>query len=71
MNKYINIYMIHDYNHIVNEVQTIIEREEPLLLNLTEEVITTRFNHQKRSIKMLVGHLVDSASNNHQRMVRL
>ena len=47
------------------------EKEEPVLINLSEDVITNRFNSQGRSIKMLLGHLIDSASNNHQRMVRL
>lgn len=60
-----------DFNDIINSILAIVEREEPILLSLSEEVITTRINHQNRSIKMLIGHLVDSASNNHQRMVRL
>ncbi|MEX0988303.1 MAG: DinB family protein [Bacteroidales bacterium] len=30
-----------------------------------------RTNRQGRNIKQLIGHLVDSASNNHQRLVRL
>lgn len=42
-----------------------------MLMGLAEDVITERLNHQSSSIKMLLGHLVDSASNNHQRMVRL
>lgn len=56
---------------IIDEIKNIIAREEPILRSLSEDVITTRFNHQYRSIKMLIGHLIDSASNNHQRMVRL
>lgn len=38
---------------------------------LCEDVITQRRNTQGRTIKQLIGHLVDSASNNHQQMVRL
>ena len=60
-----------DYSSIINGILEVVEREEPVLLGLDEEVISTRFNNQKRSIKMLVGHLVDSANNNQQRMVRL
>lgn len=56
---------------ITENIITIINREEPILRELSEEVITTCFNKQHRSIKMLIGHLIDSASNNHQRMVRL
>ena len=56
---------------IIEEIQNIILREEPILRYLPEDIITSRFNHQNRSIKMLIGHLIDSASNNNQRMVRL
>lgn len=59
------------YNNIIKEIQNIILREEPILSSLANDVITSRFNQQNRSIKMLIGHLIDSASNNHQRMVRL
>ncbi|MGM9738988.1 MAG: hypothetical protein ACI3ZP_00125 [Candidatus Cryptobacteroides sp.] len=56
---------------IIDKIRTIVEREEPVLRSLPEDVITGRLNGQGRSIKMLVGHLIDSAANNHQRMVRL
>lgn len=59
------------FNNSIEDIQNILYREEPILRSLSEEIITTRFNHQNRSIKMLIGHLIDSASNNHQRMVRL
>lgn len=59
------------FNQITDEILAILGREEAFLRALPEDVITTRFNHQNRSIKMLLGHLIDSASNNHQRMVRL
>ena len=59
------------FNEIIEEIQNIIFREESILRSLSEDIITSRFNHQNRSIKMLIGHLIDSASNNHQRMVRL
>ena len=38
---------------------------------LTENITTLHRNHQNRNIKQILGHLIDSASNNHQRMVRL
>lgn len=59
------------FTNITNDILVTIIREEPILRSLSEEMITERFNRQNRSIKMLVGHLIDSASNNHQRMVRL
>lgn len=59
------------FQETINDILATVEREEPILRSLSEDVITSRFNHQNRSIKMLIGHLIDSASNNHQRMVRL
>lgn len=56
---------------ITNEILALVAQEEPYLRSLLEEVITERFNEQQRSIKMLMGHLIDSAGNNHQRIVRL
>lgn len=54
-----------------DEIKRVIDEWEPKLLALPEDVITERRNHQNRTIKQLLGHLVDSASNNHQRMIRL
>ena len=59
------------YSDIVTDIIAIVEREVPFLESLSGDVIMDRLNGQQRSIKMLVGHMVDSASNNHQRMVRL
>lgn len=60
-----------DTKQITDQIRDIIEIEYLYLSTLPEDVITERFNSQDRSIKMMVGHLVDSASNNHQRIVRL
>ena len=43
----------------------------PKLMSLNQEVITHRKNVQNRSIKQILGHLVDSASNNTHRVVHL
>ena len=56
---------------VAEHIERIVEQEVPVLESLTEEVVDKRFNGQKRNIKMLLGHMVDSASNNQQRMVRL
>lgn len=42
----------------------------PTLLALSEETLQIRPAPGKWSIKEIIGHLVDSASNNHQRFVR-
>lgn len=63
--------MKEDYSHVITAIQQAIEQELPVLLSIPESVLTGRKNAQNRTIKQLLGHLVDSASNNHQRMVRL
>lgn len=55
----------------INGVNHIIEIWESRLLGLSVDIISNKRNSQNRTIKQLIGHLVDSASNNHQRMVRL
>lgn len=59
------------YQKVIDRINEVIDREIPLLLSLSEEQVSVKRNHQNRTVKMLVGHLIDSASNNHQRMVRL
>lgn len=56
---------------VADEIISLVEQEEKILCTLKEDVIVKRYNVQKRNIKMLLGHLVDSASNNQQRIVRL
>ena len=63
--------IIMDYQEIIDGINEVMNREIPMLLSLTEEQVSVRRNSQNRTVKMLVGHLIDSASNNHQRMVRL
>ena len=53
------------------ELLQLIAEWEPKLLALTEEVITTRRNSQNRTIKQIVGHQIDSASNNTHRIVHM
>ena len=49
----------------------LIEAWEPRLLALPEETFSNRINGQNRSIKQILGHMVDSASNNTHRIVHL
>ena len=60
-----------NYQEVIDDINEVMKREIPLLLSLSEEQVNVRSNSQNRTVKMLVGHLIDSASNNHQRMVRL
>ena len=56
---------------IIDEINEVMNREIPFLLSLSAEQVSIKRNKQNRTVKMLVGHLIDSASNNHQRIVRL
>lgn len=62
---------IHPFDSITKGILEVVEQEFPVLLSLPGEVISGRRNTQNRTIKEILGHLVDSASNNHQRMIRL
>ena len=56
---------------IIDDINEVMNREIPFLLSLSEGQVSIKRNEQNRTGKMLVGHLIDSASNNHQRIVRL
>ena len=57
---------------LVNQkILNLIKTWEPELLSLKTEVLTDRKNKQDRCIKQIVGHMVDSASNNIHRIVHL
>lgn len=53
------------------ELLKLIDEWEPKLLKLQDDMITIRRNSQNRSIKQIVGHMVDSASNNIHRIIHL
>lgn len=63
--------MIDEFELITSKLLILIEEWEPKLIELPNEVITERRNSQNRTIKQIVGHLVDSASNNTHRTVHL
>jgi len=56
---------------IIREILSLIEEWESKLVSLPLETITQRKNSQNRSIKQILGHQVDSASNNTHRIVHL
>ena len=56
---------------VANRIKEIVGRETPVLYSYTEEMVSLLRNAQGRTVKEILGHLIDSASNNHQRMVRL
>jgi hypothetical protein len=59
------------YESTIQEIISLIESWEPKLSALSEEIITERRNSQNRTIKQILGHLIDSNSNNIHRVVHL
>lgn len=59
------------FESISNEIVLLIEEWEPVLSALPEDVIKKRRNKQERTIKQILGHMCDSASNNTHRVVHL
>jgi len=49
----------------------LVDEWEPKLLALPDEVVTYRPNNESWTIKEIVGHLIDSASNNTHRIIHL
>lgn len=58
-------------NQLSQRLQIEIDKYYPILLELSEELVSKKPNPQKWSRKELLGHLIDSAANNHQRFVRI
>ena len=56
---------------VCQDIETLVNEWETILINLPEAVISQRRNSQNRTIKQIVGHTIDSASNNTHRIVHL
>lgn len=59
------------FTQVIEGVREIVEREELFLKSLDGKTISSKFNVQNRSIKQIVGHMIDSASNNLHRFIHL
>ena len=55
---------------VAQDLVEAIENARPRLLSLDESAAANRPKPDKWSAKEIIGHLIDSASNNHQRFVR-
>jgi hypothetical protein len=60
-----------NWNRLASDIENTVNEAYQQLRNLPKEIIEVRPNPGNWSVKEIVGHLVDSASNNHQRFVRL
>ncbi len=59
------------FDSIYNELQPLITEWEKQFISLSGEQISLPRNSQNRNIRQIVGHMVDSASNNTHRVVHL
>jgi hypothetical protein len=63
--------MIIEFEPITTEIKTLVDEWEAKLIELSSNIITDRRNSQNRTIKQIIGHLIDSASNNTHRIIHL
>lgn len=56
---------------ITRQINSLLESWEPRLSSIEESVLASRRNKQNRTIKQILGHLIDSTSNNIHRIVHL
>ena len=63
--------MISEFEPIAKGIIERINEWEPKLIDLSNKTITQNRNNQNRTIKQIVGHMIDSASNNTHRIVHL
>lgn len=59
------------FSQVIREIREIVKMEEVYLYSLNKDAIVSKFNSQNRSVKQIVGHMIDSASNNLHRIVHL
>jgi uncharacterized damage-inducible protein DinB len=60
-----------EFRQICDELGTLISEWEEKLAALSERTITSRKNSQGRSIRQIIGHMVDSATNNTHRVIHM
>ena len=63
--------MIPSFEAIREELSQLIPLWEEKLSALPQKTITNRKNSQDRSIRQIVGHMVDSATNNIHRVIHM
>nr|WP_319401954.1 hypothetical protein [uncultured Carboxylicivirga sp.] len=60
-----------NFDNVINAIEKGVSEWEDVLNRLDLQIISKRRNGQDRTIKQIVGHMVDSASNNTHRIVHL
>ena len=59
------------WNRLASDIEATVNEACRRIRNLPNDTVETRPDPGEWSVKEIIGHLVDSASNNHQRFVRL
>jgi hypothetical protein len=62
---------MHAFTEPLKELRSLVNEWEAILIKLPAQTISKRRNSQKRNIKQILGHMVDSASNNTHRIIHL
>lgn len=60
-----------NFSNITNEILQGLETWESKLAKLSEDTIMNKRNSQNRTIKQILGHMIDSVSNNTHRIIHL
>jgi hypothetical protein len=60
-----------EFESVCHEIISLVDEWEPKLNSLPHDVITFRRNSQNRTIREILGHMVDSASNNTHRIIHM
>lgn len=60
-----------DFSNVTNGILLGLEDWESKLTKLSNEMIMSKRNNQDRTIKQILGHMIDSVSNNTHRIVHL
>jgi hypothetical protein len=63
--------MNREFTSITQEIVELINQWESRLSRFHEDLISERRNEQNRTIRQILGHMIDSASNNIHRIVHL
>src|SRR5260370_8254921 len=62
--------MDNPFSSVASDLGRTVAQAKPLLMKLNNADTSTRPSENKWAKKEILGHLLDSASNNHQRFVR-
>lgn len=65
------VFSMNEFMKNNQELIQLIDEWEPILSRLPEDILTERRNRQNRNIKQIIGHMIDSASNNTHRIIHL